>query len=390
MESNSARNIPNQTRGISLVEVDAGGREYTSAAEILGSEDWRILVDQASEGGYIEVELITVFLNDRDLDPAQIADIYEDLRLHGYQVLEPAEPPSEKVPNHGKDDRSNANLDSLGLFMKEIGRAGLLTADEEVSLAKRVQQGDELAKRRMIETNLRLVVSIAKRYRNQGLPFLDLIQEGTIGLIRAVEKFDPDRGYKFSTYGTWWIRQAVARSLADKARAIRLPVHMVEKYNRIIKVERNLREELHREPSRLETANEAGLQVDEVNLILQAAQPHVSLDKAVGEDEDADFGDLIPSEAEPLPEETVHETIRNEMLEGILSALPEKQQWIIRLHYGLNGEDKKTLDEIGRILNITRERVRQIEAIALRELAKLKESQSLRDFIPEKPSDVEE
>ena len=269
--------------------------------------------------------------------------------------------------------------DSLQLFLKDVGRVDLLTAAQEVELAKRIERGDHGAKQEMIEANLRLVVSIAKRYRNQGLPFLDLIQEGTIGLVRAAEKFDWRKGYKFSTYATWWIRQAVARALADKARTIRMPVHVVEKLNKIIRTERKLRAERGREPLNAEIAAELGMTVDEVDSIRRTSQVPVSLEKPVGDEEESEFGHFLTDENAPLPDEAADTTMRKETLRRILSTLSQRERRVLELRYGLNGESPCTLDEVGRAFRVTRERIRQIENQSLKKLRALADSEKLRE-----------
>jgi RNA polymerase primary sigma factor len=269
--------------------------------------------------------------------------------------------------------------DSLQLFLKDIGKVDLLTAAQEVELAKRIERGDHRAKQEMVEANLRLVVSIAKRYRNQGLPFLDLIQEGTIGLVRAAEKFDYRKGFKFSTYATWWIRQAVARALADKGRTIRMPVHVVEKLNKILRTERKLRAERGREPSSLEIALELEITVEEVEQIRRTSQTPVSLEKPVGDDEESEFGHFIEDESEPLPDEKAALTLRNESLARALQMLGERERRVLEMRFGLNGEAPRTLDEVGRAFSVTRERIRQIENQSLKKLRSLAEAQKLRD-----------
>jgi RNA polymerase primary sigma factor len=271
------------------------------------------------------------------------------------------------------------STDSLQLFLKDVGRVDLLTAAQEVELAKRIERGDHRAKQEMIEANLRLVVSIAKRYRNQGLPFLDLIQEGTIGLVRAAEKFDWRKGYKFSTYATWWIRQAVARALADKARTIRMPVHVVEKLNKIVRTERKLRAERGREPLNAEIAAELGMTVEEVEAIRRTSQVPVSLEKPVGDEEESEFGHFIEDDSVPLPDEAADTAFRIAALQKCLGALSPRERRVLELRYGLNGESPCTLDEVGRAFRVTRERIRQIESQGLKKLRALADSEKLRE-----------
>jgi RNA polymerase primary sigma factor len=278
----------------------------------------------------------------------------------------------ERTETHGL-------LDPLQLFLQDIGKVALLTAAQEVELAKRIERGDHRAKQEMVEANLRLVVSIAKRYRGQGLPFLDLIQEGTIGLVRAAEKFDHRRGFKFSTYATWWIRQAVARGLADKARTIRIPVHVVEKLNRIIRSERRLRAELYREPTPAEVAKDAELPVEEVEQILRTAQTPASLDAPVGDAEESEFGHFLADEKMPLPEDVAASVSRTIALRNCLGSLGDRQRRVLELRYGLDGGRPRTLEEVGVVFNVTRERVRQIEAQSLKKLGELAEAQELRE-----------
>jgi RNA polymerase primary sigma factor len=270
------------------------------------------------------------------------------------------------------------DLDPLQLFLKDISKVSLLTGAQEVELAKRIERGDLRANQEMIEANLRLVVSIAKRYRNQGLPFLDLIQEGTIGLARAVEKFDHRRGFKFSTYATWWIRQAVARALADKARTIRLPVHKVERLNKIRHSQRTLGAELHRDPTPAEVATNVNLPMEEVLAILRSAQAPVSLQAPVGDEEDCQLGHLLAEKHAPLPEDAAESVSRTAALEGCLDSLDDRQRAVLELRFGLYGERPRTLDEIGLVFSVTRERVRQIEKQSLAKLAALGEAQQLR------------
>jgi RNA polymerase primary sigma factor len=269
-------------------------------------------------------------------------------------------------------------VDGLQLFLKDIGKVDLLTAAQEVELAKRIERGDHMAKRAMVEANLRLVVSIAKRYRNQGLPFLDLIQEGTIGLVRAAEKFDYRKGFKFSTYATWWIRQAVARALADKARTIRMPVHVVDNLNKIVRSERDLRTELGREPSSAEIAHELDLRCDEVDLIRARGQAPLSLDQPVGDEGDVALGDFL-ADAAPLPEDVVVAGSRVSALAESLLSLSPRERRVLDLRYGLDGQPPATLGEVGKLLNVTRERIRQIEVSSLQKLRGSAAMQGLRD-----------
>jgi len=271
------------------------------------------------------------------------------------------------------------SLDSLRLYLRSIGRVPLLTAEQEVSLARRIERGDMQAKSHMVEANLRLVVSIAKGYLGRGLTFLDLIQEGSLGLIRAVEKFDYRRGYKFSTYATWWIRQAVTRAIADKGRTIRIPVHMVEKLNKVVHVERQLVQALGREPTPEEIARELETTPQEVKDILRMAQQPVSLEKPIGEEDDSELGDFVEDHAAESPFEVAAETLRRDNVRRALSALPQREREVIEMRFGLTGERPRTLEEVGRAFNVTRERIRQIESHTLKKLEALPEAQRLRD-----------
>jgi RNA polymerase primary sigma factor len=278
------------------------------------------------------------------------------------------------------DERTDTRvlLDPLQIYLEDISKVSLLTAAQEVALAKRIERGDLQAKQEMVEANLRLVVSIAKKYRNRGLPFLDLIQEGTIGLVRAAEKFDHRRGFKFSTYATLWIRQAVARGLADKARTIRMPINAVEKLHDILHSERILRVELHRDPTHAEIATEMGLAVENVEQILERAQTPVSLQTPVGDEEDCELGHLLTDKHLPLPEDAVQSVARTAALTDCLDSLNDRQRTVLELRYGLDGEPPRTLDEIGLVFSVTRERVRQIETQSLTKLAALADAQQLR------------
>jgi RNA polymerase primary sigma factor len=343
---------------------------------VLETDEARTLLEAGKESGSLSADEITLALDDLDLDAGQIDDFYQaldELQIEVVQAEEDDEAVAEEV------EAQEVSTDALQLFLKDVGRVDLLTAAQEVELAKRIERGDHRAKQEMVEANLRLVVSIAKRYRNQGLPFLDLIQEGTIGLVRAAEKFDYRKGFKFSTYATWWIRQAVARALADKARTIRMPVHVVEKLNKIVRSERKLRAELGREPLSVEIARDLDLTPDEVDQIRRTAQSPVSLEKPVGDEEESEFGHFITDESVPLPEEAAEVTMRKETLEKILGQLSQRERRVLELRYGLNGEHPRTLDEVGRAFNVTRERIRQIENQSLKKLRALADSQKLRD-----------
>ena len=336
------------------------------------SEDLERLLEAAEATSSIKsVELIEI-LEAHAFDPVEVGGIIRELEVRGFDV--------------GEDDRETAaavlaapvetTTDALQLFLREAGRHPLLTAAQEVALAKRVERGDEEAKQRLVESNLRLVVSIAKRSRNQGLPFLDLIQEGAFGLIRAVEKFDWRRGYKFSTYATWWIRQAVTRALAEKARTIRMPVHIVERLQKMNRAERTLPTQLGREPSLEEIAEEASLPIEQARQVRAAARAATSLDQPVGDQEDAVVGDFLAGE-ELLPDEQVELSLRSQALQQALAGLSERERHVLVLRYGLDDDEPKTLEEIGRRLGLTRERIRQIQVEALGRLASLREIQAL-------------
>ena len=347
----------------------------TKVVAVLETEEARTLLEAGRVAGSLTADEIKLALDELDLDAGQLDDFYQALDELQIEVVaaEEEEDPAEEI------EVQEVSTDALQLFLKDVGRVDLLTAAQEVELAKRIERGDHRAKQEMVEANLRLVVSIAKRYRNQGLPFLDLIQEGTIGLVRAAEKFDYRKGFKFSTYATWWIRQAVARALADKARTIRMPVHVVEKLNKIVRSERKLRAELGREPLAFEIARDLELTPEEVEQIRRTAQSPVSLEKPVGDEEESEFGHFITDESVPLPEEAAEVSLRKETLEKILSQLSQRERKVLELRYGLNGEHPRTLDEVGRAFNVTRERIRQIENQSLKKLRALAESQKLRD-----------
>jgi len=351
---------------------------------LLLSEDLQQLVENAEERGSLRQSELNDVLEPLSLDPLEIDAVHRELETRSIDIVndlledgevapepEPAAPPPAPLQLSWE-----TTTDALQLFLREAGRHPLLTAAQEVELAKKIERGDGLAKQRMIQSNLRLVVSIAKNYRNQGLPFLDLIQEGTLGLIRAVEKFDWRRGYKFSTYATWWIRQAVARALADKARTIRMPVHIVERMQKMNRAERHLWAQLGREPTLEEIADEANLPLQQAKEVKAAARASTSLDAPVGEADDAVLGDFVPGDG-PLPDEMVEDSLRSQTLAEALRSLPDRHRAVLVLRYGLDDADPKTLEEIGRRLGLTRERVRQIEVEALKRLATLHEMESV-------------
>jgi RNA polymerase primary sigma factor len=348
-------------------------------ADLLETEEARGLLESAEHAGALSADEIAGAFGELELDAGTIDDFYLALDEMQIEVVgRPAEVEAREDEPEAETVRE-VSTDSLQLFLKDIGKVELLTAAQEVELAKRIERGDHHAKQEMIEANLRLVVSIAKRYRNQGLPFLDLIQEGTIGLVRAAEKFDYRKGFKFSTYATWWIRQAVARALADKARTIRMPVHVVEKLNKIVRSERKLRAELGREPLPAEIGRELDLTPDEVDQIRRSAQTPVSLEKPVGDEEESEFGHFLTDETQPLPDEAAEVNMRNEALVKILGALAPRERRVLEMRYGLDGQHPRTLDEVGRAFNVTRERIRQIENQSLKKLRALAAANALRD-----------
>jgi RNA polymerase primary sigma factor len=353
-------------------------------------EELQKLVQEGLEKGVLNYDEIASGLEDVELTKEQIEDFYTYLVDHGVELLEGEthkHPPHEQLPAPEEEkgpklDLSvEPSLDSLRLYLREIGKVSLLTADQEVYLAKRIERGDMSAKTQMIEANLRLVVSIAKSYLGRGLSFLDLIQEGSLGLIRAVEKFDYRKGYKFSTYATWWIRQAVTRAIADKARTIRIPVHMVEKLNKVVHIERQLVQRLGREPRPDEIAEELEMTTEEVREILRMSQLPVSLEKPIGEEEESELGDFVEDESAESPFDTATLSLRREDVEHALSALPERERQVIELRFGLSGAQPCTLEEVGRAFGVTRERIRQIENNTLKKLESLPEAQGLKDCV---------
>jgi RNA polymerase primary sigma factor len=368
----SLKRRPGGGNGVSATEVAVAPPK--TVTDLLETDDAKALLETGKENGHLSADEIALALDELDLEPAQIDDFYhalEELQIEVVAVEEEEEQPVE-APRE-------VSTDALQLFLKDIGKVDLLTAAQEVELAKRIERGDHGAKQEMVEANLRLVVSIAKKYRNQGLPFLDLIQEGTIGLVRAAEKFDYRKGFKFSTYATWWIRQAVARALADKARTIRMPVHVVEKLNKIVRSERKLRAELGREPTSIEIGKDLDLTGDEVEHIRRSAQTPVSLEKPVGDEDESEFGHFLTDANLPLPDEEAEITMRKETLRKILGTLSSRERQVLELRYGLDGQHPRTLDEVGRTFNVTRERIRQIENQSLKKLRALADAVKLRE-----------
>lgn len=318
---------------------------------------------------------------DIDISDDDAATILDDIDMPEIEELNEIEEVTEEEMSDVKVDDSYSTDDPVRMFLKEIGKVPLLTAEEEVELAIRMSQGDEEAKRRMTEANLRLVVSIAKRHVGRGMLFLDLIQEGNLGLIKAVEKFDYTKGYKFSTYATWWIRQAITRAIADQARTIRIPVHMVETINKVIRVSRQLLQELGHDPSPEEISEEMGMPVDKVREILKIAQEPVSLETPIGEEEDSHLGDFIPDEDASEPSEAASFTLLKEQLVEVLSTLTPREEKVLKLRFGIEDGRTRTLEEVGKEFNVTRERIRQIEAKALRKLRHPSRSKKLKDFL---------
>ena len=371
-------------------ETQSGGSssELNGEAPFADHDELQRLIGQGQERGYLTFEEIAGTLEEVEVTKEQIQTLHSYLVEHGVDVIaadgltaykeaKGAQPDAPKKPE--LDLTVEPSLDSLRLYLRSIGRVELLTAEQEIELAKRIERGDMKAKQHMVEANLRLVVSIAKGYLGRGLTFLDLIQEGSLGLIRAVEKFDYRRGYKFSTYATWWIRQAVTRAIADKARTIRIPVHMVEKLNRVAHVERQLVQRMGREPEPAEIAAELKVSVREVRDIMRVAQLPVSLEKPVGDDEESELGDFVADDSVESPYESAQENLQREDIQRALDALPERERQVIELRFGLRGHEPLTLEEVGRAFGVTRERIRQIETNTLKKLKQLPEAQRLRD-----------
>jgi RNA polymerase primary sigma factor len=394
---------PSERPKVMFVSEDEGLATKTDAllvgdASITEIDELRPLIAEGQERGFLTFEQIATALEEVEVSKEQITELHSYLEGEGIDVVgadgklatseggrfEPAagrqEAKTSDTPRKPEIDLTvEPSLDSLRLYLRSIGRVQLLTAEREVALAQRIERGDLVAKQEMVEANLRLVVSIAKGYLGRGLSFLDLIQEGSLGLIRAVEKFDYRRGYKFSTYATWWIRQAVTRAIADKGRTIRIPVHMVEKLNKVVHVERQLVQELGREPSPEEIAKQLECTSREVREILRMAQQPVSLEKPIGEEEESELGDFVEDESAESPFETASTNLRKENVRKALDALPQREREVIEMRFGLTGARPYTLEEVGRAFNVTRERIRQIENHTLKKLESLPEAQRLRD-----------
>ena len=361
-----------------------------SIADLQELDEIKGLVDRGQQLGVLTYAEVSQTVGELDLDETDVEELHGSLERAEIELVEALDPAlataeSERAPQKRGRRKPKTTLDltpdittdSLQLFLKDIGKVSLLKAPEEVDLAKRIERGDLDAKRKMVESNLRLVVSIAKNYRNQGLPFLDLIQEGTLGLVRAAEKFDYRKGFKFSTYATWWIRQAIARAVADKARTIRIPVHVVEKLNKIGRAERKVVSELGREPTAEEIAELTGIAPEEVESIKRSAQAPVSLEKPVGDEEESEFGQFIADEQAESPYERAAEILASEALRDAMNTLSYRERRVLELRYGLGGEHPLTLDDVGRTFNVTRERIRQIENRSLKKLRHLYEIQKL-------------
>ncbi|MGC4376000.1 RNA polymerase sigma factor RpoD [Fictibacillus sp. Mic-4] len=349
------------------------------------------LIETGKRRGALTYSDVTNKLAPFDQDSEQMDEFFHYLEEQGIEVID--EPDDDEEPKFEEKDEEEFDLNDLSvppgvkindpvrMYLKEIGRVDLLSAEEEIELAKRIEEGDEEAKRRLTEANLRLVVSIAKRYVGRGMLFLDLIQEGNMGLIKAVEKFDYDKGFKFSTYATWWIRQAITRAIADQARTIRIPVHMVETINKLIRVQRQLLQDLGRDPSPEEIGAEMDLSPDKVREILKIAQEPVSLETPIGEEDDSHLGDFIEDQDALAPSEAAAYELLKEQLEDVLDTLTDREENVLRLRFGLDDGRTRTLEEVGKVFGVTRERIRQIEAKALRKLRHPSRSKRLKDFL---------
>ena len=346
------------------------------------------LVEAGKKDGYITYEMLANELKGLDVDSDSLDDLYNTLVENNIEVI--SETADNSIDDENPEDLIVEDLtmskdikinDPVRMYLKEIGRINLLTTDEEFEFAQRAVEGDEYAKKMLAESNLRLVVSIAKRYVGRGMLFLDLIQEGNIGLMKAVDKFDPTKGYKFSTYATWWIRQAITRAIADQARTIRVPVHMVETINKLARVQRQLTQELNREPTEEELAKKLNISVEKVREVYKISQDPVSLETPIGEEDDSHLGDFVPDERTMSPEDYATAEMLKEELASVLQTLTEREEKVLRLRFGLDDGQCRTLEEVGQIFGVTRERIRQIEAKALRKLRHPSRSRKLKDFL---------
>ena len=366
-----------------VLDVD---KKPTQSSAIVSS----LLAKGRGNGGVLTYGELMTALQEQELTPDEIDDLYETFSHKGIEIVDDSNRAQADIDEEKGEEEPDIDLsipegisidDPVRMYLKEIGRVPLLSADEEIALAKRMEAGDEEAQKELAEANLRLVVSIAKRYVGRGMLFLDLIQEGNLGLIKAVEKFDYNKGYKFSTYATWWIRQAITRAIADQARTIRIPVHMVETINKLIRVSRQLLQQLGREPAPEEIAEAMEISVERVREIMKIAQEPVSLETPIGEEEDSHLGDFIEDQDAPAPAEAASFMLLKEQLEEVLDTLTEREERVLRLRFGLDDGRARTLEEVGQNFGVTRERIRQIEAKALRKLRHPRRSRKLKDFL---------